>query len=106
MVRQAQGYGLHVSGAGLDGVWKEFGTELALNESLRGGWWIAELLPRFELENIPFPGQRVLKWGSTGARDPLSVTRGHRVSVHATAASWHQTADLPFISDGVTIERE
>lgn len=106
MVRQAQGYGLHVSGAGLDGVLKEFGTELALNESLRGGWWIAELLPRFELENIPFPGQRVLRWGSTGARDPLSVQRGTRVSVHATAVDWHQTADLPFIPAGnVRIER-
>jgi uncharacterized protein (DUF2235 family) len=107
MVRQAQGYGLHVSGAGLDGVWKEFGTELALNESLRRGWWIAELLPRFELENIPFPGQRVLKWGSTGARDPLSVRRGNCVSVHATTLDWHQAADVPFIpAEHVRIERE
>lgn len=107
MVRQAQGYGLHVSGAGLDGVWKEFGTELALNESLRGGWWIAELLPRFELENIPFPGQRVLKWGSTGARDPLSVRRNNGVSVHATTLDWHQAADVLFIpAEQVRIERE
>lgn len=107
MIREAQNFGLRVSRTALDDESNGFGSDLALNESLYGPWWIAELLPRFELENIPFPGQRVLKWGSTGARDPLSLKRGNRVSVHATALDWHQAAALPFIpAENVRIERE
>lgn len=104
MVREAQRFGLQVSDAGLDYVLKEFATELTMHESLWGPWWIAELLPRFELENIPFPGQRMLKWGSTGTRDPLTVMRGNRIAVHGTALDWYGEAGLRFAGEGL-IER-
>lgn len=106
MIREAQNFGLRVSLTALDHEIKRFGTDLAVNESLYGPWWIAELLPRFELENIPFPGQRVLKWGSTGARDPLDVKRNGRIFVHASACDTYGPVGLEFTRDaGTPIER-
>ena len=85
----------------------DFHEELTPHESLRRRWWIAELLPRFELENIPFPGRRLLKWGSTGHRNPLEVARRKSVYVHVSVHRVYAQAELALIGDRIqTIDED
>ena len=107
MVREARAQGLCVSDRALAYVLDDFHEELTPHESLRRRWWIAELLPRFELENIPFPGRRLLKWGSTGHRNPLEVARRKSVYVHISAHRVYAQAELALIGDRIqTIDED
>jgi len=76
LLREACTRELRLDGVEFGEVLKSFPIDRVLHESLHGfWWWVAECLPRFELENIPMAGKRVLKWGSTGGkRDPLHMT--------------------------------
>lgn len=72
MLGEACVRGLGLNDFGFEEVVQSFSNDPVLHESLHGFWcWVSECLPRFELENIPKAGKRVLKWGSTGQRDPL-----------------------------------
>ena len=107
MVREARAQGLCVSDRALASVLDDFHEELTPHESLRRRWWITELLPRFELENVPFPGRRLLKWGSTGHRNPLEVARRKSVYVHVSVHRVYAQAELALIGDRIqTIDED
>ena len=105
MVREARAQGLLVDEEALNGVTAEFSNELAIHESLYRWWWIPEFLPRFELENIPIPGRRIARWGSTGERNLRQTARNHCVHVHPSVHAVYSKMDLILkSSDGLRIE--
>ena len=99
MLREARARQLCLNSVEFEKVLNSFPTERVLHESLHRFWWISECLPRFELENIPIPGQRVLKWGSTGRREPLDTTRGKTLYVHNSVPDVYATMDIALPKD-------
>jgi uncharacterized protein (DUF2235 family) len=72
----------------------ELPDDMRIHESRHFGWCAAELLPRFELQNIPRPGERVLRWGATGTRHLHEMRRGGTLSVHASALDAYKRGRL------------
>ena len=100
MIGEARDQGLLVDEKALKDVTSTFSTELDIHESLHGPWWIAEFLPRFELENIPIPGRRIARWGSTGERDLRQTARNHCVHVHPSVHDVYSRMDVILKSSG------
>ena len=84
MVDEARPYGLEFDDRELECVRREFPPERMVHDSLKAWWWLCELLPRIELENIPRPGKRLVRWGSSGRRSMAHFSRGGAVYVHSS----------------------
>lgn len=105
MVGEAREQGLRIDEDALQNVREEFSNELAIHESLHRWWWVAEFLPRFELQNIPIAGRRIARWGSTGERDLRQTARNHCVHVHPSVHDVYSRINLVLkSSDGLRIE--
>lgn len=100
MVGEARAHGLLIDDAALKKVRTEFSTKLTIHESLRRWWWIAEFLPRFDIQNIPIPGQRIGRWGPTGRRDLGQTARNHCVHVHPSAHDVYSRTNVILRSSG------
>jgi uncharacterized protein (DUF2235 family) len=55
-----------------------------VHESLRGGWWLSEYCPRWELDNRTRPPRRPFVWGRTGNRRVAAFKRKGKIHVHAS----------------------
>ncbi|MFJ8787302.1 phospholipase effector Tle1 domain-containing protein [Streptomyces sp. NPDC102476] len=60
-----------------------------VHESKNPGWWIAEHIPRKEIDNSGVYPVKRWAWGSNGMRKPEKLRRGGLVRVHLTAADLH-----------------
>lgn len=58
---------------------------MAIHESLRCGWLLAEYVPRWELDNSARPPKRYFKIGRSGKRHIEQFSRGGKVHVHLSA---------------------
>ena len=103
MVNEARRFGLEFDDRELDGILREFPAESVAHESLTGAWWPVELLPRMELENVPVPGTRVVKWGSSGRRHLSQFSRGGAAAVHSSARDFHAARDISLPSDRAVV---
>lgn len=57
-------------------------TPVEIHESLKGIWWLTEILPRWEIDNSgTFPARKFV-WGSTGRRSPDRLMRKGKISLH------------------------
>ena len=104
MVGEARAEGLLIDDGALEEVRAEFSTEVVIHESLRRWWWIAEFLPRFDIQNIPIAGQRIARWGPTGERDLRQTARNHRVHIHPSVHDVYSRMGMILRSAGLRVE--
>jgi uncharacterized protein (DUF2235 family) len=94
MIQQAQRYRLEFDERELEAILRAFPAAWTAHDSLNWKWWPVELLPRMELENIPIPGVRVIKWGSSGRRNLAHFSRGGAVRVHASTLDLYRAREI------------
>jgi len=94
MVREAQPYDLEFDECELEKILQTFPSTWTAHESLDWKWWPVELLPRMELENIPIPGTRVIRWGSSGRRNLAHFSRGGSAWVHSSVLDLYAARDI------------
>jgi uncharacterized protein (DUF2235 family) len=94
MVREARRYGLEFDECELEGVLRAFPSAWTAHDSLDWKWWPVEFLPRMELENIPVPGKRVIRWGSSGRRNLAHFSRGGTAWVHSSVLDLYKAREI------------
>lgn len=60
-----------------------------LHESLRGPWWLTEILPRLEIDNSGLYPEKHFTWRRLGHRTPGDFRRQRAVAIHTSVSDPH-----------------
>jgi uncharacterized protein (DUF2235 family) len=83
MLKEASASGLILNQAGEDELLVSDPRDpTEVHESLTAGWYITEIIPRWELDNTYRPPKRLFRWGSTGKRCPDKFRRNGEIFRH------------------------